>query len=258
MILQLFASVTASIGNLLINSDHKKSFNTYKRVRFANFWLGSIGSIAFLVSMDSFVKVWLGEQYILPNGVLLALGINLYLQLTRAVTESFKDASGIFYQDRHIAIIESVVNIVFAIIFLQYFGLAGVFMGTICSNLLLHLYSYPKYAYTQLFKRSYKNYYLEFCEYLVIALVSGATAFVISRMIIVPGAVQQLVIDILISVIVPTMIIYGIYRNSDEMTYFKDLAQKLIANTNKLTPNMQGLYIRSKLMGRRLLLWNQK
>ncbi len=233
IISQLFASITASIGNLLVSSDYKKSFKTYSRVRLANFWLGSIGSIAFLVSMNSFVNIWLGEQYILPNGVLLALGINLYLQLTRSVTESFKDASGIFHQDRHIAIIESAVNIVFAIIFLQYFGLAGVFMGTICSNLLLHLYSYPKYAYTQLFKRSYKNYYIEFTQHLVIALVAGVITFTVSRLFVVESVLIQFLINVALSITIPSAILYMIYRNSDEFKYFKELKHKTLGTVKR-------------------------
>ncbi|MDB5176817.1 MAG: hypothetical protein JWN75_485 [Candidatus Saccharibacteria bacterium] len=231
---QIFMAITASIGNLLAVSNSKKSFDTYKRVRFVNFWLASISSIGLLVSADQFVTVWLGKEFILPFGVLVALTINLYLESIRSATSSFKEAAGIFHQDRHVPIIESAVNIVFSIVLLQFFGLAGVFMGTICSNLVLHLFSYPKYVYTQLFKRSYKNYYLEFIEYLTIALTTGAITFALSRAITVHGALQQLIVDVLLSVAVPSIIFYLIYRKSDEFAYFKELTIKIVRKVKRV------------------------
>ncbi len=232
---QIFNSVTASVGNLLVTSSAKKSFDAYRRVRFVNFWIGSIFSIGLLVTMDQFVTTWLGKEFVLPFDVLVALSINLYLHLIRSAINSFKEAAGIFHQDRFVPIIELIVNLVFSLIFLHFFGLVGVFMGTICSNLLLHLYSYPKYVYTQLFKRSYKNYYLEFIEHLAIALSTGAITFALSRTISVPGALQQLMVDVLLSVAVPSIIFYLIYRKSDEFAYFKELTVKIVRKVKRVT-----------------------
>jgi len=224
---QAFTAITASIGNLLVADNHKKSFDIYKKVRFANFWLASIAVIGFIVAMDSFVMIWLGDKYVLPIGVLLALGVNLYLQLMRSVTNSFKEAAGIFHEDRFVPIAESIVNIVFSIIFLQFFGLAGVFMGTICSNLVLHLFSYPKFVYTRLFKRSYLDYYIEFVKYLVLAFIAGAVTFVISRAVVVDSMFVHFVINVALSVAIPSTIFYIIYRKSDEFIYFKNLIIKI-------------------------------
>jgi O-antigen/teichoic acid export membrane protein len=229
IISQAFTSVTASVGNLLVGNNHKKSFDIYNKVCFANFWLASVASIGFIVTMNSFVKIWLGDKYILSIGVLLALGLNLYLQLTRSGVGSFKDAAGIFYEDRFVPIVESVVNIVFSVVLLQFFGLAGVFMGTICSNLVLHLFSYPKFVYTRLFKRSYRDYYIEFIKYLIFALVAGVITFVISRTIVIDSMFAHFVINVALSVIVPSLLFYIIYRNSDEFIYFKNLIIKIFA-----------------------------
>lgn len=226
---QAFSSITASVGNLLVINNHNKSFGVYKKIRFANFWIASIAVIGFTVAINSFVTIWLGSKYLLPMGVLIALGVNFYLQLTRAATSSFKEAAGIFHEDRFVPIVESVVNIVFSILFLQLFGLAGVFMGTICSNLVLHLFSYPKYVYKRLFKRSYRDYYIEFVKYLVLAIIAGSITFVISRMIIVDNMIIHFVINVALSVIIPSTIFYLIYRKSDEFIYFKDIIKKIFA-----------------------------
>ena len=180
---QVFSAITASVGNLLVTSNHRKSLNVYKNISFANVWLAGFISISLLVCMDSFVGIWLGKKYVLPFGVLLVLCINLYLQITRYTNNSFKEAAGIYYEDRFVPTIESIVNIIMSIILLHYFGLAGVFMGTICSNLVLHLYSYPKFVYTNLFKKHYSEYYYNFIKNFVIIVVIGWITFSVSRVI---------------------------------------------------------------------------
>lgn len=228
---QAFSAITASVGNLLVTSSAEKSYQVYRRVRFANFWLASLVSISLLVCMDSFVKVWIGEQFILPLGVLIALAINLYLNLFRSALGSFKEAAAIFHEDRFVPIVESAVNIIAAIILLHFFGLAGVFLGTICSNFVLHLFSYPRYVYTKLFKRSYAEYYKEFGSYLIVALSVGVITFGTSRMVIVENSILQLVTNITISLIVPNVLFYALYRKGDEFSYFQTLIGKMI---NKL------------------------
>jgi O-antigen/teichoic acid export membrane protein len=233
LVSQVFSAITASVGHLLVTSSPDKSHEVYKRVRFANFWLAAFVSIGLLVSMDSFVKVWIGEQFILPLGVLVALAINLYLNLFRSALGSFKEAAAIFHEDRFIPIVESAVNIVAAIVLLHFFGLAGVFMGTICSNFVLHLFSYPRYVYTKLFKRSYVEYYKEFGSYLIVALLVGAITFGISRMVIVDNSILQLATNVAISLVVPNVLFYILYRKSEEFNYFKILVGKMIRRLRK-------------------------
>jgi len=70
---------------------------------------------------------------------------------------TFKEAAGIFYEDRFVPLIESLFNIIFSCILVKWFGLSGVFMGTIISGLVLWGYSYPKYVYRYLFEREYRD-----------------------------------------------------------------------------------------------------
>lgn len=230
---QVFTATTASVGNLLITSNANKSYAVYSNVRFANFWLATVAATGMFVAMDSFVMVWLGQSYVLAIGVLASLSVNLYLQLMRSATNSFKEAAGIFHQDRFVPLIESLVNIVLSIIFLHYFGLAGVIMGTICSNLVLHLFSYPRYVYTKLFERTYTKYYFEFSKFLVIAVIIGAVTFGLSRMFSLDSDVYQLAINASIALIVPNVILYAIFKDSDELKYFKQLIIDIVNKKRK-------------------------
>ena len=83
----------------------------------------------------------------------------------------FKEAAGIYYEDRFVPLIESVLNIIFSIILLKIFGLKGVFIGTLVSSLALWGFSYPKYVYKKLFNQNMKSYIFENIKYLIIFIL---------------------------------------------------------------------------------------
>ncbi len=225
---QAFSVITASIGNLLVAKNVNKSFEVYKKLRLANFWLSTFAATSFLVIMNSFVDIWVGSKYILGIGVLLAVTINLYSTLMRSSIGNFKNAAAIYHEDRHVPIIESIVNIVLAIIFVHFLGLAGVILATIISTLLLHLYSYPKFVYRRLFQRSYSEYYNEFIKYLVLAIIIASITFGISRLITIDNKYLLFITNVFICLLVPNIILFAIYRKNNDFQYFINLGKKII------------------------------
>ena len=149
----IIQATRASVGNLLVTESKTKQFDIFNKIRFVNFWISCFSSICIFVIMDSFITIWIGYKFVLPTKVLLVLVINFFIVSSRSTYGAFKETAGIFYEDRFVPIIESILNIVLSIIFVKKFGLMGVFMGTIASGLVLWCYSYPKYVYNKLFGR---------------------------------------------------------------------------------------------------------
>lgn len=231
---QGFSAITSSIGNLLIKDNREKSFNIYKKIDFLNFWISSFCTICIFIIIESFIRVWLGEEFILSKLVLVVLVLNFYLSSIRSPMNSFKEAAGIFHEDRFIPIVESIINIVASIVFLKYFGLAGVFMGTILSGLVLHLYSYPKFVYKNLFNKSYLDYLKRFIEKLLIMIITLGITYCVSGLFVVENYVVQLIINIVVCLIVPNVIYWFIFYRSEEFEYLKKLFFKQLKNKNTI------------------------
>ncbi|MBD7916459.1 hypothetical protein H9660_15045, partial [Clostridium sp. Sa3CUN1] len=165
IISQIFSSLTASVGNLVIEEDSKKSYKIFKCILLINSFIYTYAAISMFFISKPFIKLWIGEEYLFKDYVVLALVINFYLNGMRNSYALFKDASGIFYEDRMVPIIESIVNLFISLIAGYFFGIIGVFIGTICSNLVLFLYSFPKYVYKRIFERNMKEYFKELGYY---------------------------------------------------------------------------------------------
>lgn len=225
---QIVSATTASVGNMLVTEIKSKQYDVFKKIRFANFWISCFSSACLLVIMDSFIKIWIGDKYLLEITGLIVLVINFYLNSTRTTYNAFKDAAGIYYEDRFVPIIESILNIVISILLVKKFGLSGIFLGTIFSGMILWLYSYPIFVYKKIFERKYINYYIETFGYFIICVFVVTITFIISRSIVVNSLLLALIINIIICVFVPNLILLIILGRTDEFKYYKQLLPKMI------------------------------
>ena len=232
---QIISSTTASIGNMLVNNDENKIFDVFKKIRFVNFWLASFSGICLLVIIQPFITIWVGEKYLLSFSVLCILVFNLYQKIMRNVYQSYKDSAGIWEADKYVPLIESCLNVIFSIICLKIFGLSGVFLGTFISGLSLWCYSYPKFIYKGLFKRSYFDYIKETIGYILVFVCISYVTYFISLSCIVDNKFIQVIINSIICLVVPNIFLYLIYRKSDNYKYFENLVINIICRYKKKT-----------------------
>lgn len=225
---QAIQALTASIGNMLVTESVDKQFDIFKKIRFLNFWISTFAGISILIIMDSFITIWIGSEYILPITVLMILVFNFYQRLMRSTYNAFKEAAGIYYEDRFVPIIESILNIAFSIIFVKILGLGGVILGTIASGLVIWCYSYPKYVYKKLFNRSYLNYSKETLGYLALFVILTICTYYLSTLIIFSNVWLEFISNILIALIVPNIILLLIFAKNENFKYYLNLIKEKI------------------------------
>lgn len=229
LISQAFGAITSSVGDLITTTSNPIIlFKTYQRIRFANFWLSALASIAFFVCIDVFIAIWFGSSYILERSVVALLSINLFIQLFRSSLGVFKEAAGIFYEDRFVPIFESLINVIFSILLVTQLGLSGVFIGTILSNLFLHFYGYPKYVYKKVFKKPTSGYYIDLLGYSLLFSGLILTSGFISNSLTSSYDSLSLIIRFCVSMVVVNGLIYAIFRNRPVFIYFYELARNTI------------------------------
>lgn len=181
IVTQCFSAITSSVGNLLVTTEHTYQYKIYCNIHYLNYIMASFVSLCLWGLMDSWISVWIGSGWLLARGALFIITVNLFLMLMRNTMNVFKEAAGIVYEDRYVPVIESVVNLVCSILFFKFFGLAGIFLGTVCSNLVLHLYSYPYFVYHRVFHRPYKQYYAIFTKGLLLFLMNLLTVIAVQN-----------------------------------------------------------------------------
>lgn len=155
---RIFETLTNSVGNFLLDSDQERRVDIYRKIDFMNFWCFGYVAAGMYAVLQPLITLWLGEEFLFDKTVVFVLVINFYLEGMRASVNTFKEAAGIFHEDRRVPVIEALVNLTVSVVLAKLLGVAGVFLGTIISTAVVYLYSYPRYVCKPLFGMSYGCY----------------------------------------------------------------------------------------------------
>lgn len=223
LIRQMISSLTPSVGSLLVEAEQEKVYKVYKKIEFFDFWLSAFSATAILVIIQNFIELWMGKGFVLPFFVVIVLVLNYYLKMMRQVNDVFLNAAGICIETKYVPLIESAVNIFFSIILLKPFGLAGVFIGTIISSMALWCYTYPKFIYKKILGGKYSDYIKENIKYLFLFIAIAILTCTLASIIKISNLWIKIIFNGIICLIIPNLILFALYRKTEEFGYFKNL-----------------------------------
>ncbi len=218
---ELFTGVTASVGNLGVTSDTKRTREVYGALFFATQWMYCVAAITLFELLPPFVMLSFGEQFLFDRTVTAILCFNFFITGMGKATLMFRDSLGLFWYDRYKAVVQAVLNLVISIILAKWVGAAGVFLGTLFSMLLTASWVEPYVLYKYHFHTSVVPYLLRFTGYtlqsiLIWLLVHWLCSFAGGGMFV------QMILKGLLCVIVPSVIIAVFYCRSREWKYITD------------------------------------
>ncbi|MGL6132119.1 MAG: lipopolysaccharide biosynthesis protein, partial [Fusobacteriaceae bacterium] len=125
--------VNPKIGSFIAQNNKKSIYELWKKLNIIIIFIGNVFVLITYLNINSFIFLWMGKNFIYGKEMIILLMVNLFIQLTRGITDSFKNNSG-FYDDIHLPIIESFLNLTCSIVLVKYIGIKGVVIGTIISN----------------------------------------------------------------------------------------------------------------------------
>ena len=178
----IFNSVLSSFGNLIATESKEKQYSVFKVYRFFACWIYGFSAVGFFLLLTPFIVIWQGPEKVLAAGAVACILIDYYFKGDRIVLSNFKTAAGVFEQDKYLALIQGVVNLILSIVLVQKIGLVGIYIGTIVSGLIANI-TKPFIIYKVCFEKSVKTYFLDSVKYLavlggILVLLTGIKQFV--------------------------------------------------------------------------------
>lgn len=164
----------ASIGNLIAEGDILKIKRLFWELISVRYLIGGTIAFAIYILIDPFISLWLGLEYLLPHSVLLLIVLNVFISYTRGGVMQFLYGFGLFY-DVWAPVAEIIINLSVAIVGGYFFGLTGVILGGLTSQILIVGIWKPYFLFKQGFKESvwiyWKQMFLHFGAILLPAVI---------------------------------------------------------------------------------------
>lgn len=124
-----------ALGNkVALEQASERQMETFRLLEQVYFWLTGLAVVPVYVLADSFIRMYLGEQYVLPKILLLLMCVDLYVHINQDSCLSFLTANGLFRKRRNISIGGAIINIVVSLLLMKPFGIAGILAGTAVSQ----------------------------------------------------------------------------------------------------------------------------
>lgn len=144
---QMFGGITASVGNLGVESSTERTRKIFEASFFLGQWVFGVAAVCLYEVVNPFVGLFFGRQYVFPEYITLVLCLNFYLTGMRQPTLIFRDSLGVFWYDRYKSLAEAAINLVVSFILGRYLGAVGVFAGTTVSIVTTSLWVEPYMLY---------------------------------------------------------------------------------------------------------------
>ena len=222
---KFFESITASIGNLMVLEENSKKIKAFKITEFITALQAAICFCGLYVLFNSFVELWVGKDYLFSEAVVAAMAFSFYLTYMRKVVLMFRDACGLYWNDRYKPLAESVINLAASIYLTINYGVIGVVLGGIISTLLTCFWVEPYVLFNNGIDIKLKDYFIDYLKFTVVALLAAVTSQLVYSSLFTNVTILNFISGILICVIITLTLWFVVFYIREEMQYLVKLVK---------------------------------
>ena len=176
----IFQACTAGIGNSLITESQFKNFIDLKKFTFIIAWISGVCCCCFIGMFQPFMELWMGKDRLLSFNAVVCFVIYYWIYEINQLLNTYKDAGGLWRQDRFRPLIASITNLVLNLILVKTIGIYGILLSTVFAILLVGMPWLLYNLFTTLFD---KKYILEYLKKLICYFFLAIISCIIVRII---------------------------------------------------------------------------
>lgn len=209
------SAVVAGIGNDVVTKSAEENYSRCKIFMSGYVTLATWCTVCLLCLYQPFMKIWVSENNMFPFELVILMCLYFYFLKLGDIVAVYKDATGIYWEDRARPIVESVANLIMNVAFVKMWGVYGVVISTIVSILFINIPWSTHILFKTYFKISEKEYYLKLGKCFFQMCITGAITLFITNRIYFYSDIFSFVIKGLVCALL-TLIILLIFNFKDK------------------------------------------
>lgn len=221
-------SARAGIGNSLVTETTEKNFNDLKKFTLIFVWIGIFCTCCFACLYQPFMELWVGKENMLDYPMVILFCIYFFVKLLNTLLNLYKDAAGIWNQDKYRCLVVAFSNLGMNLIMVQFWGLYGILLSTIISMLGIGIPWILSNLFSSVFKMSAKKYVVKLIFYVALCIGTNTLCIFINSFVTFNSLILTIVARLVVCAIIPNIILVIVFRKSAE---FKGI----VAMINSLT-----------------------
>lgn len=234
-ILVFFNAITAGVGNRLIICDKERNLQDFYSIFYFNGIVVAISTTCLYSSFQNFIAIWVGKEFLFPEKTMALICIYFFIHTIRRTIISYRDAAGMWVDNKWQPIVSSILNLTLNLISIKYIGVNGVICSTIISMILVDIPWETGRLIRNIFNQSPKCYYIYFCLFFVLTIISCFIVRYVVRLICLKNICIQIIVELFIGFFVSFILILIFSFKSKSFQFMCKKTKILLKNTYKKT-----------------------
>lgn len=221
----IFNAALPGFGNLIATETKKRQYEMFKVYRFFAVWIYGFSAVGFYVLLTPLIVILYGEKWAMAQNILAWIVLEYYLKGERIVVNNFKTAAGKFEQDKYLAMIQGIVNLVISIVLAKSIGLVGVYIGTVVSGLIANFVR-PVIIYNECFETKAQEYFIDSVKYHVVLIATLVLCVLLSKYTIPVISIPAFIVSGIMITAVYNALFLAVFGRSSELKYLLGILRR--------------------------------
>ena len=227
LITVVFVACTAGIGNSIVVESKEKNYQDLNKFTFIITWVAGFCSVCLLCIYQPFMELWVGKDLMLSLSAVVCFVIYFFVRQFNGLFNLYKDASGMWHEDRLRPLAAALTNLVLNLILVQFIGIYGILLSTVLAILCVGMPWLLHNLFTVIFEKKHMWHFIGgLAKYTFVVFFSClVTYFICSRFSL--GVIPTILVRGVICLIVPNLIYYLAFRKTKVFQQSLQLVDKM-------------------------------
>lgn len=223
----VFSACTAGIGNSIVVESKDKNYQDLNTFTFIITWIAGFCSACLLCLYQPFMEMWVGNNYMLSMSAVVCFVSYFFVRQYNALFNLYKDASGMWHEDRLRPLAAALTNLVLNLVLVQFIGIYGILLSTVFAILCVGMPWLMHNLFTVIFDKSNMWAFVsKLVRYCLVVFLSCIVSYSICSLFTV-NSIYAIIIRGSICIIVPNLIYFLAFRHTQEYIRVLRLIDKM-------------------------------
>ena len=187
-----------------------------------------------------FMKIWVHkDELIFDYPAVICFSVYFFIVEINTLLNNYKDAAGIWHEDRFRPLVTAGVNLALNLIMVQFWGVYGILLSTVLSMVLVGMPWLLFNLFTTVFeKRMMSEYLKKLFGYVLVTAIVALVSTIICRFVSVQGFLA-IIVNVLICIILTGVAFCLIFGKTDEFQRSLNILNHITKNKIKFLKLLQ-------------------
>lgn len=227
----LIYSCTSGIGNSIITETREKNFNDLCTFTFLISIVACFCTACLLNIYQPFMKLWVkSADLMFEFPAVICFSLYFFIVEINTLLNNYKDAAGIWHEDRFRPLITAFANLIMNLIMVQFWGIYGILLSTVLSMLLVGMPWLLYNLFTTVFERYMLKPYLKKLLFYVVTTALIILSSSIICMLLPLEGIAAIIVYGCICAIVTVILFIILFRKTEEFKRSVSLINRMLGN----------------------------